>query len=236
MFNNKRPYITIKPDYSKPFVVLNFKTYNESVGQNALRLAMIAENVQKITGLNIFVCIQAIDLKDATSHVKIPVLAQYADHAIVGKSTGSIVPEHLSNINVKGSLLNHSEYRIALKDIEKTIMRLKELDMISIVCAKDQSEAKKISKFKYIKPTFIAIEPPELIGGELSVSKSEPDVIAKSVNACGDVPVLIGAGIKDNDDMKIALQNGAKGVLLSSHFVLAKDPEKFLIELLKDIK
>jgi triosephosphate isomerase len=236
MFTNKQPYITIKPNYSRQFIVLNLKTYKESTGRNALKLAMIAERVQKQTGLNILVCVQAIDMKEVTSHVKIPVLAQHIDYAIVGKSTGKIIPEHLMNINIRGTLLNHSECRIPLKDIERTVPRLKELDMISIVCAKDQDEAKKISKFKFIRPTFIAVEPPELIGGELSVSKAKPDVITKSVSVCGDIPVLVGAGVKDNNDLKVALQEGAKGVLLSSHFVLAKDPEKFLIELLKDVK
>ncbi|MGV8141522.1 MAG: triose-phosphate isomerase [Candidatus Woesearchaeota archaeon] len=236
MFKNKPPYVTIKPDFSKPFVVLNLKTYNESTGDNALKLALIAEKVQKQTGLNIFICVQAIDMKEIISHVKIPVLAQHVDYANVGKSTGNIIPEHLMNINIKGSLLNHSEHRIPLKDVEKTVLRLKEQDMISIVCVKDHDEAKTVSKFKLIRPTFIAVEPPELIGGELSVSKAKPEVIIKSVKECGDVPVLVGAGVKDNNDMKVALQNGAKGVLLSSHFVLNKDPENFLIELLKDVR
>ncbi|MGV8171622.1 MAG: triose-phosphate isomerase [Candidatus Woesearchaeota archaeon] len=236
MFINKPPYIVKKLDFNKPFIVLNFKTYNEGTGNNALKLALIADRVQNMTGLNILICVQAIDLKEVASRVKIPVLGQHIDYAEVGKSTGNIIPEQALNINTRGTLLNHSEKKLNIKDIEKTVIRLKELDMISIVCAKGQDEAKRMANFKTIRPTFIAVEPPELIGGELSVSKAKPDIITKTVKTCGIVPILVGAGIKDNNDLKVALQNGAKGVLLSSHFVLAKDPEKFLIELLKDVK
>jgi len=236
MIFNKKPFITKKLDFSKPFIVINFKTYKESTGSNATKLAQIAEKVQEQTGLNIIVCVQAIDLKDVASSVKIPVYAQHSDYSEIGKSTGNIIPEHLLNINVRGSLLNHSEKRIVIKDIEGSVIKLKELDMISIVCVKDYAEAKKVSGFKLIKPTFIAVEPPELIGGEVSVSQGKPEIISKAVKACGNVPVLVGAGIKDNNDLKIALRDGAKGVLLSSHYVLARDPEKFLIELLKDVK
>jgi triosephosphate isomerase len=235
MFFTNKPYTIRQSDPGRPFIVLNLKTYNESTGSNALRLALIAEKVQKDTGINIIVCCQAIDFKDLTSKVKIPVFAQHVDYAPIGKSTGKIVPEHALSINIRGSLINHSENRVSLKDIEKAVTKLKELDMTSIVCAKDYVEAKKIAGFKLIKPNFIAVEPPELIGGEISVSQSKPDIIGKSVKVCGTVPVLVGAGIKNNDDVKTAIRYGAKGVLLASHFVLAKDPEKFLRELVKDI-
>ena len=235
MFFNKKPFIVEKLDFTKPFIVLNLKTYKEGTDSSAVKLALIAEKVQKKTGLNIILCVQAIDLKEVASRVKIPIFAQHTDYKPLGKSTGNIIPEQLLNINIRGSLLNHSEYNISLVDIEKTLIRLKELDMTSIVCAKNQVEANKMAKFKVVRPSFIAVEPPELIGGEISVSQAKPDVITKSVKICGDIPVLVGAGVKDNADVKVALANGAKGVLLASHFVLAKDPEKFLMDLVKDI-
>ncbi|HYD03075.1 MAG TPA: triose-phosphate isomerase [Alphaproteobacteria bacterium] len=222
-------------DFSKPFVVLNFKTYKESAGNNALRLAQIAEKVQKTTKINIIVCVNHIDLKEVCSKVKIPVFAQHIDNKEAGKSTGSVIVEDLLGDNVKGSLLNHSEKKIPVKDITSVVTKLKEYNMISIVCASNYTEAKQIAKIKPIVPTLIAVEPPELIGGEKSVSQSKPEVIPRSVKACGNIPVLVGAGIKSNEDLKIALQHGAKGVLLASHFVLSNDPEKFLKDLIKDI-
>jgi len=45
---------------------------------------------------------------------------------------------------------------------------------------------------------------------------------------------LIGAGIKDNNDVLTGLKLGAKGVLLAVHFVNAPDPEEFLTKLLRE--
>jgi triosephosphate isomerase len=236
MFFNKKPFIVEKLDFTKPFIVLNFKTYKESTGENAVKLALIAEKVQKKTKVNIIVCVETTYLEEVAKRVMIPVFAQHTDCETLGKSTGHIIPEQLLNINVRGSLLNHSEDKIDIKRIENTVIRLKELDMTSIVCAKSETEAKSIAKFKTIRPTLIAIEPPELIGGETSISQAKPGIIPKAVKVCGNIPVLVGAGIKTNEDLKIALKGGAKGVLLASHFVLAKDPEKFLLDLLKDVK
>ena len=222
-------------DFSRPFVFLNLKTYKESQGENAVGLAKIAQKVGEQCRINMIVIPQALDLKDVASQVKIPVYSQHADYSLQEKSTGSIVPESLLHINVHGSILNHSEKRLPGKVIEKTVLRLKELDMKSIVCVADNAEAKKIASFKTVKPDFIAVEPPQLIGGEISISSAEPKIMEKAVNACKGIPVIAGAGIKSNNDFKIALSFGCKGVLLSSHYVLSKNPEKFLIELVKGI-
>jgi len=222
-------------DSNKPFIVLNFKTYPEARGDNALRLAKIAEKVHKKTGINIIVCPQVLDLKTVASNVRIPVFAQHVDYNPEGKSTGSVVGEALLEANIHGSIINHSEKRIDPKELEKTIFRMKELNLKSIVCVKNDTEAKKIYNLKPIKPDFIAIEPPELIGTETSVSTAKPEIIKKSVQNVRDMPMLVGAGVKENNDLKLAMVYGAKGALLSSHYVKSSDPEKFLMDLIKGI-
>ena len=235
MFFSNKEKVNIALDSKKPFIVLNFKTYKESEGDNALRLAEICAKVQKKTGLNIIVCVQAIDLKDVSEAVHIPVFAQHVDNNAVGKSTGSILPEELVDINIHGTLLNHSEKRLEFKDVKSTVLKLKELNMTSIVCAKNDAEVKKFASIKPVRPDFIAVEPPELIGGEVSVSSSKPDIIKKSVQLSSGANLLVGAGIKDNNDVKLALNYGAKGVLLASHFVFSKNPEKFLFDLVNGL-
>lgn len=228
--------LTVKQlDYSRPFVVLNFKTYKEAQGVDALRLAKIAEKVGKKSHINMILCVQAIDLKELQEAVRIPVYAQHVDNNSQGKSTGAIIPENLLDINIHGSIINHSEKKIPMKHIEQTVLKLKELDMRSIVCADNNADAKKISSFKIVKPDFIAIEPPELIGTEKSVSTTKPEILEKAVKACLGLNVLAGAGIKDNTDLRTALKLGCKGVLLSSHYVKSPDPEKFLTELVKEL-
>lgn len=231
----KKKLVVRELDYSRPFIVLNLKTYKEAQGANAVRLAQAAERVGLKYHINMIVCVQAIDLKEVASKVTIPVYAQHTDPDVVGKSTGAIVPEQLLGINVHGSILNHSEKRLEIKELQTTLLRMKEADLKSIVCVANNVEAKKISGFKIVKPDFIAIEPPELIGGDISISSAKPEVIEKAVKACSGLNVFAGAGIKDNMDAKTALRLGCKGVLLSSHYVKAVNPEQFLTELVRDI-
>ena len=132
-----------------------------------------------------------------------------------------------------GSLINHSEKRIPHEDIKRCVEICKKYDLISVVCARDNEEVMQLAKFK---PNFIAIEPPELIGGDISVSTARPDIIKKSVEEIkeiySDIEVLCGAGVKTRMDVKRAIQFGAKGVLVASGVVKSPDIEKAIEELL----
>lgn len=73
-----------------------------------------------------------------------------------------------------------------------------------------------------LNPDYVAIEPPELIGSGIPVSKADPDIVSSSVKAVTKinqaVKVLCGAGISKGEDLKTALDLGSKGVLLASGF------------------
>ncbi|MBN1275633.1 alpha-hydroxy-acid oxidizing protein, partial [Candidatus Woesearchaeota archaeon] len=80
-------------------------------------------------------------------------------------------------------------------------------------------------------PDFIAMEPPELIGGEVSVSEARPGLIGETVaavRAVADVPVLVGAGVKDGEDVRKACSLGAEGVLVASGVTKAGDKESVI--------
>jgi triosephosphate isomerase len=85
----------------------------------------------------------------------------------------------------------------------------------------------------------VAVEPPELIGGDISVTKANPRIVEDTVDAVKEanrsVSVLCGAGIKTGADVKAALDLGADGVLLASGVVRAKDPRAALLDLVKYI-
>ncbi len=114
--------------------------------------------------------------------------------------------------------------------IKKTVLRLKDLALASIACAGTSEMASEISK---LNPDFVAIEPPELIGGDISVSQAKPEVITTTTESVKRMPVLCGAGIKTTLDVKKAVSLGAKGILVGSGVCLAKNPEKALRELLE---
>jgi triosephosphate isomerase len=85
-----------------------------------------------------------------------------------------------------------------------------------------------------LKPDMIAVEPPELIGTGVPVSKAKPEVVSGTVEVVKqinpDVVVLCGAGITNGGDVAAALNLGTKGVLVASGIVKAKDPRKVLMD------
>lgn len=213
-------------------IFLNFKSYREGFGKKALELAKIAENVAERSGIYIAVAVNYLDIPTIAREVKIDVFAQHIDAVEFGAFTGAVNAEMIKEYGAKGSLLNHSERRMKLSDIDFCVSKLKELQMVSIVCTNNVSTTKAISA---LKPDFVAVEPPELIGTGIPVSKAEPEIVEKSVKSakeiCKEVRVLCGAGITKNEDYVRAIELGADGVLLASGVVKAKDQKKALEEL-----
>jgi triosephosphate isomerase len=213
--------------------IINFKAYQTSTGLNAIKLAKICEKVARKERANIAVAVQPADILAVARHVDIPVLAQHVDAIEFGAKTGWILPESVQQMGAVGSLINHSEHQIPLQQINATIKRLRELGMLSVCCANTPATAVKIAKFS---PDIIAIEPPELIGGNIAVSQAKPQVITQTTRKIRNVPVLCGAGVKTTDDVKKAVQLGAKGILVASGVTNASNPELALTQLVRGFK
>ena len=154
------------------------------------------------------------------------------DPVYYGKYTGHTLPEALVEAGVYGTLLNHSEHQLSLEILEASIIRAREVDLVTVVCVDKVDTAKKIALFE---PDAIAIEPPELIGSGISVSTAQPEIVSGSVAAVksinSNVKLLCGAGITNGDDASAALDLGAKGILVASGVVKASNPYKALLEL-----
>ena len=208
-------------------MIINLKEYEQGTGKKAVELARIAEKVSKESNQEIIVAGQALDIKELAFSVSIPVFIQHMDAVEYGAHTGSILPEAAKNAGAEGTLINHSEKRIPREDIKKIVERAKSLRMRICICAQDPDEAAELSD---LKPEFVAYEPPELIGGDISVSTAKPelikDAVAKVKSRNPEVRVLVGAGIKNTKDVKKSIELGAEGILVASGVVKAEDPEQ----------
>ncbi|MBD3259630.1 triose-phosphate isomerase [Candidatus Woesearchaeota archaeon] len=214
-----------------PLFVVNFKTYENGTGKKALRLAKIIDKAAqnfRDTDIDIIVALQPADIRMIAGKVSIPVFGQHADPISFGPHTGGILLESLKEAGARGVIINHSEKGLKLKQIEKIIKKAKKMDFPVLVCAPDLKTGEKIKK---LQPDFIAIEPPELIGGKKSVSTTKPGLIKKSVSKLGK-DLIVGAGISKFDDVKKAIDFGANGVLISNAVVNAKNPNNVLKDML----
>jgi len=86
---------------------------------------------------------------------------------------------------------------------------------------------------------MVAVEPPELIGTGRPVSKVKPEVVSDAVKLVREVNprvrVLCGAGITSGEDVRIALELGAEGVLLASSVVKAPDPRAAMLDIAEGV-
>jgi triosephosphate isomerase len=219
-----------------PAIIVNFKVYREVEGAKAVSVALACQKVAEESGVSVAVCPPMVELSMVAAAVNIPVLAQHVDARKPGSNTGWITPEMVASAEATGTLLNHSEHRLEISDLKNSVVACRANGLISVVCA---DSAETSGAVAFFKPDFIAVEPPELIGGDISVTSARPEVVSDAVNAVhkvdANIPVLCGAGVKTGKDVRAALDLGAKGVLLASGIVKATDVHKALSDLASGI-
>lgn len=219
-----------------PIVILNYKTYLESSGENALELARALKSASEESGITMVAAPQAADIYRIQDQISLPIFAQHIDPITPGGHTGSNLIETLIEAGMSGSLINHSENRMKLADIDEVIQLCKQNDIESCVCTNNIATSKAIATFS---PDAVAVEPPELIGTGIPVSQAQPEVVEDSVKGVKSInkkiKVLCGAGISTGDDMKAAMDLGADGVLLASGIVKAENPKEALLDLVSKL-
>lgn len=207
-------------------IIVNFKAYSESQGEKARELARKCSEASSETGEKVVVSPSPQDLL-RVEDIEIPVYSQHVDPVKPGSHTGSITAESVKEAGATGTILNHSEKRMEKEKIKASIDLAEENDLTTVVCAQTPEECAELDK---LDPDYIAFEPPELIGGDVSVSKSEPELIEKAVES-SEAPTLTGAGIKTREDVEKSIQLGCEGVLVASGVVKADDVKQEVKEL-----
>jgi|TARA_B110000438_G_scaffold94794_1_gene94218 triosephosphate isomerase len=221
---------------SSPIIIVNVKAYEQGYGADGFDLCKIMEEIAIEYNVNLAAAVSAIDLVDFSDNLKIPIFAQHVDGVNYGSHTGSILPEAVRYSGAVGTLVNHAECQMSWEDIEKTINRCKELGLLTILCTADLESSKRGA---HLNPDMIAVEPPELIGGDISVSTAKPEIISDTVELVkkinSDISVLCGAGVKNQTDVSKAISLGSEGILLASGVVKSSEPRKVLLDLIKGL-
>ncbi|OYT40702.1 MAG: triose-phosphate isomerase [Desulfurococcales archaeon ex4484_58] len=220
----------------KPIIAINYKAYYPySFGEHARLIAQESKRIWRETGIEIILIPPYTELKTILGIVKdtdIKVYAQHADPIEPGAHTGYVPLEELKEAGVHGVLINHSEHRMKLADINWLINRARKLGLKTLVCADVPETGAAVA---ILKPDIVAVEPPELIGTGIPVSKAKPEVITNSVNLIRkvnpEVTILTGAGISKGEDVYAAIKLGTHGVLVASAIVKSSKP----YEIIKDM-
>jgi triosephosphate isomerase len=215
-------------------IITNFKTYKTAIGDEAVCLAQLHEEAAQETGTQFAIAASALDLENVINSCEnLPVFAQHIDAAGFGSFTGKIPAQQVANMGVTGTILNHSENRLDKAYLAECVAAAQEAGLKVVVCAETVEEG---VEFMSMKPDFIAVEPPELIGGDISVSTANPGIIKDAVEQIGAGKVIVGAGVKNAEDVRIAKELGASGILLASGVTKAENPKAVLLDLAKGAK
>lgn len=217
-------------------IIINFKTYPEITENN--KIIEIARDCQDIFDqykVPIILSVQATDIFKVSQNISIPIFAQHIDPVEPGKNTGFTTWMAVRENGAMGVMINHSEHRIGMENIAKTIEICKQHDLQTLICVENTTEAIEVDK---LGPDIIALEDPVLIGGDVSIVKNEEgkQKVEEFVNKNLEAICLVGAGVKNQEDVKVSLQIGASGVLLASGIAKASNPRQVLEDLCQGFK
>jgi len=208
------------------FVLVNLKAYD----CDALAVARAAADVADDSGVRVGVAPGAATI-ERVADTGVETWAQHVDHA-VGSHTGTVPASSAAAAGASGTLLNHSERRLTLADIDAGMEAAAAADLETVVCA---NNPRQVAAVAALGPDAVAVEPPELIGTGTPVSTADPDIVRDAVASAEAVDpaveVFCGAGISTGDDVLAARELGAEGVLLASGVAKADDPRAALADL-----
>lgn len=213
------------------FILINLKAY----ACDPAEIASIARDVADESGARIAVAPQAADLS-TVAETEVETWAQHVSPVDHGSHTGSTLAEAGQRNGAEGTLINHSEKRLKLADIDGSLDAAGRAGLETIVCANNPDQ---VAASAALGPDAVAVEPPELIGGDVSVASADPEVVENAVAAAADVDpgvdVLCGAGVSTGEDVAAAQDLGADGVLLASGVAKADDPQAVLEDLVSPL-
>ncbi|MCE4599743.1 MAG: triose-phosphate isomerase [Desulfurococcales archaeon] len=209
----------------KYILAVNMKVYESAFGQKARELARRASVISsRYNGVEV---ILVAPLVNASSIAEIHdnTYIQHADSIGYGAYTGYMPVEALSHEGIKGVMVNHSEHKVTYRHLHRVIEKARALELKTLACGDTPEEVAGIA---HLNPDIIAVEPPELIGTGIPVSKAKPEVITRALDSLRkvnpNIPLLAGAGISTPQDAIRSLELGSKGILVASAIMKAKEP------------
>ena len=223
----------------RPIIFVNMKLHREAVEEMKDFIEAMVKVMERWPNVRLVLATPAMSVAQA-SHLcqdtPVEVWTQHLDIDGWGSSTGATSAAHARSLGATGTLLNHAERPMSVDGV-KDILEGEHRPTTICICAPEPQAA---AEYARLGPDYLAVEPPELIGGDVSVTTADPGIISSTVasvkDAAPDVMVLCGAGVKTGEDLRVALELGASGVLLASGITKADRPGAALENLLKGLE
>jgi len=222
-------------DLKPPIFLIGLKAY--IWGEKALRLARVVEEISEKTSVTFCLIPQLVDLYRLASEVEVPILAPTMDPIRPGRGVGRNLPEAIKEAGAVGVMLNHSENRMTLNEINESIRRAHEVGLLTLVCCESPEEAAAIT---LLGADLVLAEPPALIGSLRSVGRLMKDFVKDSIKAVKELSsktlILAGGGVASPEDAAEIIRLGADGTGASRAVHESRNPKTFLEEVARSIE
>lgn len=207
-----------------PVFEIGLKGY--AYGAEAVRLARAADRLARQLDVTVIFDPQAVDISAVARETRhLHVFSQHMDPVAVGRGVGGVLAEAIKEAGATGTMLNHSERRMTLADINRAIRRAGEVGLATMVCADSPEEAAAIA---LLGPSIVLAEPPELIATGRSAATEMRGFVERTIELVGRIDpriiVMCGAGIRTAEDVANMIALGVGGTGSSSGILMASDP------------
>jgi len=192
------------------FILVNLKAYDVRPVSVAEAAAAVAEEYDA----RIAVAPQAAHLERVAA-TGVETWAQHVSPVDHGSHTGTTLAEAAADAGATATLINHSENRLKLADVDESLRAAERAGLSTAVCANNPQQSAAAAA---LGPDAVAVEPPALIGGDVSVATADPAVVEDSVAAVktvdADIATYCGAGVSEGPDYNAPSGLRAGGVPL----------------------
>ena len=220
------------------YCIINLKAYEEVFNENLEEFIEIAKECSKRArelNVELILCVNSYDLKEAVqlSQGEIQIFAQHISPIPFGSGTGHLPAVASIRLGALGSLISHSEHYLSLEETIDTTIHAQELHLTTCICVRDNQRLEKLKSHNIVG--LVALEPPELIGGDISVTSANPNIIKDAVEIIqkSQLELLVGAGIKSKEDVSRAVELGASGILVASGVIKVENKQAAILDLIE---
>ncbi|AXR77051.1 triose-phosphate isomerase [Natrarchaeobaculum sulfurireducens] len=211
-----------------PYFLVNFKSYEETAGDDGLAFIETIERVSEATDTRFAVAPQLPDLRWIAERTSLPVVAQAAiPRSDAGMGDATI--EAVADAGAAAVFVTHPGLEVGFESVGPRIARCRDLGLESIVWVSDRETARAALSFD---PDCLLYERPSDIASDDGMVRTDPERIERFVEFVSDesprTSVFVGGGVRTAEDVERAFACGVDATGAASAAVEATDREGWL--------
>lgn len=191
-----------------PFLIVNPKSYLDTA--DTLKLAELTNELAIEYDIDTLFTAPYVDLRlVGEAAPRLITTAQHMDPIGADGGMGWVRPESLVEAGVGAVVLNHASHLLGLAALDASIVRAREVGLLSVVCADTEQQCQAVAN---LNPDVMICEPTANIG---TGKMDDGDYIERTTRLVKDIDpsilIIQAAGVSNGSDITRVLEQGADG-------------------------